>query len=190
MFKLGGGMEVCINVNCPSVNSATILIPSLKIHYGKPGLQEVATFARLANQAHTMETLTGADFPDILSANNAGVFVDFFAPWCPPCMGLLPEFRKASTLIGGQITFGTVDCTIHGRLCQQHGVRAYPTTVFFNNSRPHKYEGGHRARDLADFVEDILRPVVVPLTGRTFHQSVGGKSEEEIWLVDFYAPWC
>ena len=28
-----------------------------------------------------------------------------------------------------------VDCTIHGRLCHQHGVRAYPTTVFFNNSR-------------------------------------------------------
>ena len=68
-------------------------------------------------------------------------------------MSLLPEFRKASTLIGGQITFGTVnyllpssmssimlslmqvDCTIHGRLCHQHGVRAYPTTVFFNGSR-------------------------------------------------------
>ena len=28
-----------------------------------------------------------------------------------------------------------VDCTLHGRLCQQHGVRAYPTTVFFNGSR-------------------------------------------------------
>ena len=42
--------------------------------------------------------------------------------------------------------------------------------------RPHKYEGGHRARDLADFVEDILRPVVVPLTvsdnviAMTWHQ--------------------
>jgi len=90
---------------------------------------------RLANQAHTMETLTGEDFPDILSSSSSGVFIDFFAPWCPPCMSLLPEFRKASTLIGGQITFGTVDCTIHGRLCNQHGVRAYPTTVFFNNSR-------------------------------------------------------
>ena len=32
--------------------------------------------------------------------------------------------------------------------------------------RPHKYEGGHHAQDLADFVEDILRPVVVPLTVR------------------------
>ena len=30
--------------------------------------------------------------------------------------------------------------------------------------RPHKYEGGHQAQDLADFVEDILRPVVVTLT--------------------------
>ena len=29
---------------------------------------------------------------------------------------------------------------------------------------PHKYSGGHHARDLADFVEDILRPVVLPLT--------------------------
>ena len=25
--------------------------------------------------------------------------------------------------------------------------------------------------------------------GRTFHQRVGGKNEEDIWLVDFYAPW-
>ena len=73
--------------------------------------------------------------------------------------------------------------------------------------RPHKYEGGHHAQDLADFVEDILRPVVVPLTvsdylfllliyalltchqAKSFHQKVGAKAEEEIWLVDFYAPW-
>ena len=39
--------------------------------------------------------------------------------WCPPCMRLLPEFRKASKLIdvGRVVNFGTVDCTIHGNLC-------------------------------------------------------------------------
>ena len=168
MFKLGGAMEV---------------------HYGKPGLQEVGQFGRLSSQARTMETLAAGDFPEILAAGG-GVFIDFFAPWCPPCMSLLPEFRKASTFIGGQITFGTVDCTIHGRVCQQHGVKAYPTTVFFNGTKAHKYSGGHRARELADFVEDTLRPAVVELTGRSFHQLVGAKTEEDVWMVDFFAPWC
>jgi len=167
LFKVGGAMEV---------------------HYGKPGLQEVANFGRLSSQARTMETLLPSDFPEILG--NSGVFVDFFAPWCPPCMSLLPEFRKASTFIGGSITFGTIDCTIHGRLCQQHGVRAYPTTIFFNQTKPHRFQGEHRARALADFVEDTLRPAVITLTGKTFHQMVGTKSAEEIWLVDFFAPWC
>ena len=33
---------------------------------------------------------------DYLFRNNIAWFVDFFAPWCPPCMQLLPEFRKAA----------------------------------------------------------------------------------------------
>ena len=210
------------------------------------------------------------------SSSSSGVFIDFFAPWCPPCMSLLPEFRKASTLIGGQITFGTVSSSnsliviilqnlssyksitvsdggvviwyyvlfsggiiksyssgnrsvpchqrmfskvmiyivavyhaiegcfpsndlhiaagglynprplvqptrsprvSHHRLLQQQQVWMI-VMIKVNKMRmvkdkwwsrmpmfrPHKYEGGHRARDLADFVEDILRPVVVPLT--------------------------
>ena len=105
-------------------------------------------------------------------------------------MSLLPEFRKASTLIGGQVVFGTVDCTLHGRLCQQHGVRAYPTTIFFNNSKPHRYQGEHRAQGLADFVEETMRPVVITLTRTTFKSLVGGKGDADLWLVDFYAPWC
>ena len=43
---------------------------------------------------------------------------------------------------------------------------------------------------MADFVVDILRPSVVSLDLRSFESQVGSKSEEEMWLVDFYAPWC
>lgn len=41
-----------------------------------------------------------------------------FLQWCPPCMRLLPEFRKAARDYNGGVNFGTVDCTIHGDLCQ------------------------------------------------------------------------
>lgn len=37
--------------------------------------------------------------------------------WCPPCRALLPELRKASVQLHGQMKFGTLDCTIHEALC-------------------------------------------------------------------------
>jgi hypothetical protein len=40
------------------------------------------------------------------------------------------------------VHFGTVDCTVHQRICNQHGINAYPTTIFFNQSRPHRYQVG------------------------------------------------
>lgn len=118
LFKLGGGWE---------------------LHYGKDNVEDVVQFTRLASQARTMETLLGSDFPDIITSGQP-VIIDFFAPWCPPCMNFLPEFRRASTMIGGQVAFGTVDCTIHSRVCNQHNIRSYPSTIFFNNSKPHKYQ--------------------------------------------------
>lgn len=41
----------------------------------------------------------------------------YHAQWCPPCMRLLPEFRKAAKRLGHTVNFGTVDCTIHTSLC-------------------------------------------------------------------------
>ena len=59
---------------------------------------DVAEFARSATRARNLNTLLSSDFPDILDSQS--VFVDFFAPWCPPCLNLLPEYRKASVQVG------------------------------------------------------------------------------------------
>ncbi|WAR10004.1 DJC10-like protein [Mya arenaria] len=94
--------------------------------------------------------------------------------WCPPCMRLLPEFRKAARNIGEMVNFGTVDCTIHGDLCRTYNVRSYPTTIFYNQSKPHEYRGHHSVHALVEFI----------------HQLVLNKGDDDIWLVDFYADWC
>lgn len=165
MFKVGGGFE---------------------FHYGREEPSDVIEFARVSNQAVTMTTLSDSDFPDIISSN--GVFIDFFAPWCPPCLNLLPEFRKASINVGGSIIFGTVDCTVYGSICNQYNIRSYPTTVFFNMSKPHFYHGHHTADGLSEFVMEILRPSVMNLNYAEFQNLVGRKPENEMWLVDFFAP--
>ena len=58
---------------------------------------DVAEFARSATRARNLNTLLSSDFPEILEGQS--VFVDFFAPWCPPCLNLLPEYRKASVQV-------------------------------------------------------------------------------------------
>jgi DnaJ family protein C protein 10 len=68
-------------------------------------------------------------------------------------MNLLPEFRKASKLDSAKsILFGTVDCTTNTNLCEQYGIRSYPTTILFNNSVPHNYHGHHTAGDIGEFI--------------------------------------
>lgn len=159
-----------------------------EIYHGRESPEDLAQFARVGTQARTLTTLIGSDFPDILESS--AIFVDFFAPWCPPCLNLLPEFRKASLNIGGNIMFGTVDCTVHTAVCNRYNIRSYPTTIFYNQSQPHFYHGEHSAAALTDFVYDVLKPSVVHLDYALFHQLVEQKEPDEMWLIDFYAPWC
>ncbi|XP_075368751.1 dnaJ homolog subfamily C member 10 isoform X2 [Mycteria americana] len=157
-----------------------------EIHHGKKILYDIVAFAKESVNSHVI-TLGPQNFPD---KEKEPWLVDFFAPWCPPCRALLPELRKASKHLYGQLKFGTLDCTVHEGLCNMHNIRAYPTTVVFNQSDVHEYEGHHSAEQILEFIEDLRNPSVVSLTPETFVELVQRRKQEEIWMVDFYAPWC
>ncbi|XP_017284529.1 dnaJ homolog subfamily C member 10 [Kryptolebias marmoratus] len=161
-------------------------IHDFEIHHGKDVLYNIVGFARDSVRAHVM-TLRPDNFP---SDRKEPWLVDFFAPWCPPCRALLPELRKASIQLAGQIRFGTLDCTIHHNLCSMYNIQAYPTTVIFNGSSVHEYEGHHSADGILEFIQDLVNPSVVVLDPSSFTEKVKARAGEQIWAVDFYAPWC
>uniref|UniRef100_A0A673JLH2 DnaJ homolog subfamily C member 10 n=1 Tax=Sinocyclocheilus rhinocerous TaxID=307959 RepID=A0A673JLH2_9TELE len=161
-------------------------IHDFEIHHGKDVLYNVAAFAKESVNAH-VTTLRPENFP---SHEKDPWLVDFFAPWCPPCRALLPELRKASIQLFGQLKFGTLDCTVHERLCNMYNIHAYPTTVIFNKSSIHEYEGHHSADGILEFIEELVNPVVVTLTPESFQELVKRRKSSETWMVDFYAPWC
>uniref|UniRef100_A0A8C6B6X5 DnaJ homolog subfamily C member 10 n=1 Tax=Monodon monoceros TaxID=40151 RepID=A0A8C6B6X5_MONMO len=157
-----------------------------EIHHGKKILYDILAFAKESVNSH-VTTLGPQNFP----ANDKEPWlVDFFAPWCPPCRALLPELRKASKHLYGQLKFGTLDCTVHEGLCNMYNIQAYPTTVVFNQSNIHEYEGHHSAEQILEFVEDLMNPSVISLTPTTFNELVKQRKHDEVWMVDFYSPWC
>ncbi|CAB4069323.1 DNAJC10 [Lepeophtheirus salmonis] len=144
-----------------------------EINYGREKAPDVLNFARSATNARTMTSITGQRLENLLKKPNSMIFVDFFSPHCSPCLNFLPEFRKASVLIGGSI-------------------KAYPTGMYFNGSitDKHLFHGSHRDQEIADFVMDIVRPKVVTLDERVFKKLIYGQSPIKTIVIDFYANWC
>lgn len=190
-------------VNCRELASQCILLHIFKfptfitfkqkggaeVFYGRMTAHDVAAFAQ-DSMVTPLTSLYPTDFPDRVIFSRDPWFVDFFAPWCPPCMKLLPEFRKAAKRLGTKVNFGTVDCTVHSNLCNTYNIRSYPTTIFYNQTEPHEFSGHHSSNALVDFIKDTLTPPVVSLDLNLFQQLVRDRGSQETWLVDFFAPWC
>ena len=84
-----------------------------EIHHGKKILYDILAFAKESGNSHV-----ATPGPQIFPADDKEPWlVDLFVPCCPPCRALLPELQKASKHLCGQLTFGTLDCTVHEGPC-------------------------------------------------------------------------
>ncbi|KAK3083050.1 hypothetical protein FSP39_012593 [Pinctada imbricata] len=162
-----------------------------EIYYGRTTAHDVSAFAKDSTGVK-LTSLGPDDFNHRKVGPNSPEpwFVDFFAPWCPPCMRLLPEFRKAAKDYGNIVNFGTVDCTMHTNLCRNYNIRSYPTTIFYNQSVPHQYHGHHSAHSMVEFIQDTMSPPVIDLDPHSFQALLMERDDDTVFLVDYFAPWC
>ncbi|KAJ1531916.1 hypothetical protein ONE63_000558 [Megalurothrips usitatus] len=172
----------------------------------------VGTSTALYPSSSDVVELTPDNFDRKVIQSDEVWIVEFFAPWCGHCRNLVPEYTKAAAQLKGVVKVGAVDADQHKSLGGQYGVRGFPTIKIFgaNKRKPEDYNGPRSAKGFVDGAIDAIRKKiesqggsgggsssgsgskdnkdVVELTDSNFEDTV--LKSEDIWLVEFYAPWC
>lgn len=93
------------------------------------------------------------------------ILVEFMAPWCGHCKALMPEYKKAATLLKKDgIPVAKVDCTEQSEVCSQHEISGYPTLKIFANGVASEYKGPRKADGIVSYMQKRAQPVVTTVT--------------------------
>ena len=63
------------------------------------------------------------------------VVVDFWAPWCNPCIGFAPIFEDVAKERNGEVRFVKIDTEAQQALAGQYRIRSIPTVMVFKNGQ-------------------------------------------------------
>ena len=78
---------------------------------------------------------TDANFDqEVLQSDKLNV-VDFWAPWCGPCLALGPAIDSLSTEYTGKVNVGKVNVDENPNLSVQYGITSIPCILFIKNGQ-------------------------------------------------------
>ncbi|KAF8996782.1 thioredoxin domain-containing 5 [Cyathus striatus] len=103
------------------------------------------------NQLGEVVSVTAKTFGHMLAEGPA--FVKFFAPWCGHCKKLAPTWKQLAKHMQGKLTVAEVNCDDESALCAAHGIKGYPTLMFFaeGSSTGVEYTAGRKFDQLKAF---------------------------------------
>lgn len=79
--------------------------------------------------------LTSARFMKHIERSDIPVLVDFWAPWCGPCLSMAPFYGKAASQLEPHFRVVKLNTEEAKQLAGRYAIRSIPTLALFQNGR-------------------------------------------------------
>ena len=144
-------MSMPLNIPCPHCGALN-RVPAERI-----GEQPTCGRCKQALfDGHPVE-LTATNFDAITSRGDLPVLVDFWAPWCGPCVGFAPVFVQAARQFEPRLRLAKLDTEAQPQLAQRFHIRSIPTLIMFRQGREiSRQTGALNSAQLQQFVHATL----------------------------------
>jgi thioredoxin 1 len=103
----------------------------------------------------TATELNDSTFPEAI--NDGVTLVDFWAPWCAPCMMQGPIVERVAETIGDRAKVAKVNVDEAQQAANALGIRSIPTIILFKDGKPvQQFVGVTQDGALLAAIEDAL----------------------------------
>lgn len=81
-------------------------------------------------------TTNDSNFDQMVLQAETPVLVDFWAPWCRPCLMVAPILDELAEEYSGRVSIARLDVDQNPKTAAKYGIMAIPTMLIFKKGKP------------------------------------------------------